>query len=107
MIQDSERAYIHWLYQAMGMGNRRLFRELRQLATAEEIYEMARKGLLEEKLSGRYQKKVQKITASAISYDVIGEYERMTERGIEFTAVEEEGFPKKLATIPDAPSLIY
>ena len=107
MIQDSERAYIHWLYQAMGMGNRRLFRELRQLATAEEIYEMARKGLLEEKLSGRYQKKVQKITASAISYDVIGEYERMMERGIEFTAVEEEGFPKKLATIPDAPSLIY
>ena len=107
MIQDSERAYIHWLYQAMGMGNRRLFRELRQLATAEEIYEMARKGLLEEKLSGRYQKKVQKITASAISYDVIGEYERMMERGIEFTAVEEEGFPKKLATLADAPSLIY
>lgn len=107
MRQESEKAYIHWLYQAVGMGNRRLFRELRRIAPIEEIYEMAKRGLLEEKLSGRYHKKAQMLTQSTQNYDVDAEYERMRERGISFITAEEKSYPEKLASIPDAPCAIY
>ncbi|MCM1121030.1 MAG: DNA-processing protein DprA [Eubacterium sp.] len=107
MTVESEKAYLHWMYQAIGMGNRRLFRELRQIGTAQEIYEMARKGLLEEKLSAPYQKKVQKLTTFAQNYDVAGAYGKMKERGIKFVVFGEKDYPAKLAAIPDAPCAIY
>ncbi|MDE6847375.1 MAG: DNA-processing protein DprA [Lachnospiraceae bacterium] len=105
--QEKDKAYTHWLYQAVGMGNRRLFRELRQLAPPEEIYEMARRGMLEEKLDKKYKKKAEKLTASALHYDVTGKYEEMTERGISFVTVDEKDYPAKLAAIPDAPCAVY
>lgn len=105
--QESDKAYLHWMYQAVGMGNRKLFRELRRLGPAEEIYEMAKKGLLGEKLSVRYQKKAEKLTVSAQKYDVAVRYEEMINRGISFVTIDEESYPAKLASIPDAPCAIY
>ena len=105
--QESDKAYLHWMYQAVGMGNRKLFRELRRIGPAEEIYEMAKKGLLEEKLSGKYKKKAKKLTASTQNYDVKKMYEEMAGRGISFVIDDEEGYPAKLAAIPDAPCAIY
>lgn len=105
--QETDKAYAHWLYQAVGMGNRRLFEELRQSAPTEEIYEMAKRGLLEEKLSKKYKKKADRLTEYARNYDVIGKYEEMTERGISFVTIDEKGYPAKLAAIPDAPCAIY
>ena len=105
--QESDKAYLHWMYQAVGMGNRKLFRELRRIGPAEEIYEMAKKGLLEEKLSGKYKKKAEKLTASTQNYDVKKMYEEMAGRGISFVIDDEEGYPAKLAAIPDAPCAIY
>lgn len=105
--QESDKAYLHWLYQAVGMGNRRLFGELRQLAPPEEIYEMAKRGLLEEKLSRRYKKKAEQLTASTQNYDVAAKYEGIIERGISFVTIGEEGYPLKLSAIPDAPCALY
>lgn len=105
--QESDKAYFHWLYQAVGMGNRRLFGELRQLAPPEEIYEMAKRGLLEEKLSRKYKKKAEQLTASTQNYDVAAKYEGMIERGISFVTIGEEGYPLKLSAIPDAPGALY
>lgn len=104
---ESDKAYLHWLYQAVGMGNRRLFGELRQLAPPEEIYEMAKWGLLEEKLSRKYRKKAEQLTASTQNYDVAAKYEEMIERGISFVTIGEEGYPSKLSVIPDAPGALY
>ena len=106
-ITESDKAYLHWMYQAVGMGNRKLFRELRRLGAAQEIYEMAYQGALEEKLSGKYQQKAQKITAFTQNYDVVGTYEKMKERGISFVIAGEKDYPAKLAEIPDAPCAIY
>ncbi len=107
MIQEAEKAYIHWLYRAVGVGSRQLFRELRKLGRAEEVYEMAKRGQLAEKLSGRSKKKAEKITAAAQCADVVTEYEQMQARGISFITAEEEGFPKKLTSVPDAPCALY
>ena len=105
--QEADKPYLHWMYQAVGMGNRKLFRELRQLGPAREIYEIAKKGLLEEKLSAKYKKKAEKLTASTQNYNVTAKYEEMAGRGISFVTDDEEGYPAKLAAVPDAPCAIY
>ena len=105
--RQEEKAYMHWLYQAVGMGNHRFLQETAKLGTPQRIYELVRKGCLEEKLSERYQKKVLQMEQFTKDYDVIGEYERMQERGIEFVTVQDEEYPRKLAEISDAPYGLY
>ena len=105
--QESDKAYMHWLYQAVGMGNRGLLRKLTSDCTPAEIYETAKKRCLAKKLSSKYQAKAAQIEAFTDSYDVTAEYEKMIERGISFVTVGEEGYPKKLANIPDPPWAIY
>ena len=105
--QEKEKAYMHWLYQAAGMGGRTLLRDLEQAGTAREIYEMSRKGILEEKLDTRYRKKAEKLQAAAADCDVMGNYEKMTARGISFISVKDADYPRKLAAVHDAPYALY
>ena len=98
---------MHWLYQAVGMGNRGLLRKLTSDCTPVEIYETAKKRCLTKKLSSKYQAKAAQIEAFTDSYDVTAEYEKMIKRGISFVTAGEEGYPKKLANIPDPPWAIY
>lgn len=105
--RESDKAYMHWLYQAVGMGNRGLIRKLVSVGTPAEIHEMAKRGCLSEKLSPKYKAKAEQIEAFAVNYDVTAEYEKMTDRGISFVAAGEKEYPRKLADIPDAPSAIY
>lgn len=105
--QELDKAYLHWMYQAVGMGNHRLFGILRSIGPPQEVYGMARKELLSDKLGGRYKVRAKRVEASAASYDVAAEYEKMIGRGISFVAVGDEEYPKKLANIPDAPGALY
>lgn len=104
---ESDKAYRHWLYQAVGMGNRGLLRKLTSDCTPAEIYETAKKRCLDKMLSTRYQAKANQIEAFTENYDVTAEYEKLIERGISFVTVNEEGYPKKLVDIPDPPWAIY
>ena len=105
--QESDKAYKHWLYQAVGMGNRGLLRRLTSDAAPAEIYETAARSCLTERLSSKYHAKAKQIEAFTENYDVMAEYEKMTERGISFVTAGEEGYPKKLTNIPDPPWAIY
>lgn len=104
---EKEKAYMHWLYQTAGMGSRAFLRNLEQAGTAREIYEMSRRGVLEEKLDMRYRQKAKKLQAAAADCDVMGNYEKMTARGISFISVKEAGYPRKLAAVHDAPYALY
>lgn len=106
-MTKEEKAYIHWLYQAVGMGNRGFLRDLARFGTAREIYALVRSGRLAEKVSARYQKKMAQMTEFAKGYDVDGAYDRMTERGIRLVTEREEAFPGRLAGIPDPPYALY
>lgn len=106
-MTDREKAYMHWLYRAVGMGNRGLLKKLSRIGTPEEIYRLAVKNGLEEKLESRYQKKAGQITDYAAGYDVMGEYEKLICAGISLITVEEETYPKRLGSIPDAPYALY
>lgn len=105
--RELEKAYMHWLYRAAGMGNRRLIQNLLLLGPPAEIYEMARRGMLADKVGGKYKAKAGRIEESAADYDVMAEYEGMTARGISFVAAGEDGYPGKLKSIPDAPGALY
>lgn len=108
MIQaELDKACMHWLCQAAGMGGRKLIRALLSTGTPTEIYETAQKGELSEKVGKTYKDKAKMLEESAANYDAVDEYGKMTDRGILFVAVGEEGYPKKLKAIPDAPCAIY
>ena len=105
--QELNKAYLHWMYQAVGMGNHRFFGILRSIGPPQEVYGMARKELLSDKLSDRYKARAKRVEAFAADYDVTAEYEKMIGRGISFVIAGEEEYPKKLANIPDAPGALY
>lgn len=105
--KESDKAYMHWLYQAVGMGNRKLIETLMSVGTPSEIYEMAGKKKLSEMLGKTYTAKAKMLEAAAEGYDVMTEYGRLADRGIFFVIAGEEAYPRKLAAIPDAPSAIY
>lgn len=105
--QETEKAYQHWLYQAAGMGSRAFLTDLEQAWEARTVYDMAKRGILEEQLHIRYRRKAQKLQASVAHYDVLGEYERMTDRGILFVTIREEAYPQKLSVVSDAPYALY
>ena len=106
-VTEEEKAYIHWLYQAVGMGNRGFLRSLAALGTPRELYQMTVSGALSEKLSERYQKKAANMSEFSRGYDVAGAYGRMRERGIFLVTEEEPQFPQRLTRIPDKPYALY
>lgn len=106
-MTEEDKAYVHWLYQAVGMGNRGLLRGLEEIGTPREIYQMAVSGNLEEKVSKRYLNKITHVSESAADYDVQGEYERMRAQGIGMVSMAEETFPERLKDIPDPPCVLY
>lgn len=106
-MTEQDKAYMHWLYQAVGMGNRGLLRSLEAIGTPREIYQMAVSDKLEEKVLKRYQNKITHIIEFAKNYDVQGEYECMKEKGIRMVTVSEAGYPERLKDIPDAPYILY
>ena len=105
--KESDRAYMQWLFQAAGMGSGGFLKKLSSLSPPEEIYKMARRGSLKDKVSSRYQAKAGFLEESAASYDVMAEYEKMTDRGVSFVYMGEEDYPKRLMNIPDAPFALY
>lgn len=105
--REPDKAYMHWLYRAVGMGNSRLIQNLLQLGHPAEIYEMAKSRMLSEKIGSRYKAKAERIEESAAHCDVAAEYDEMTARGISFVSIVEDGYPDKLKSVPDAPGALY
>jgi DNA processing protein len=106
-VAEEEKAYIHWLYQAVGVGSRGFLRSLATLGTPRELYRLTVSGALSEKVSERYEKKVAKMSEFSRGYDVAGMYGRMRERGIFLVTEDEPQFPERLSRIPDKPYALY
>lgn len=104
---ETEKAYVHWLYKAAGAGSRGLLKKLERVWTAQEIYRMAREGVLADKLDARQRKQAERIQAAADSRDVTGEYEKLRARGICFVTAKEDAYPRRLKAVHDAPYALY
>lgn len=106
-VTEDEKAYMHWLYQAVGVGSRGFLRSLSALGTPRELYMLTVSGALSEKISERYAKKAARMSEFTRGYDVAGMYGRMRERGIFLVTEEEPQFPERLSRIPDRPYALY
>lgn len=106
-MTEREKAYLHWLYQAVGIGGRGFLRTIEPFGTAEEIYGQLLSGQLQERIAPRYAKKVTQMSAFSEGYDVTGAYEKLRERGVCLVTERETAFPGRLRKIPDAPWALY
>ncbi|MCM1268279.1 MAG: DNA-processing protein DprA [Bacteroidales bacterium] len=106
-MPEREKAYLHWLYQAAGIGARGFLRALTPFGTAEEIYRQLLSGQLAKRIAPRYGKKVTQMSEFSKTYDVETAYGKMRERGIQFLTEREAAFPQRLRKIPDAPFALY
>lgn len=106
-VTEEEKAYIHWLYQAAGVGSRGFLRSLAVFGTPRELYGMTVSGVLSEKVPERLQKKVTQMSEFSRGYDVEGSYDSMRERGIFLVTEDEPQFPERLKRIPDKPYALY
>ncbi len=106
MIEE-KKAYLHWLYQSVGMGCRGMLKELAKIGDGEKIYRLLMGGKLEKMLSERYRKKLPRMEAFSKGYDVLGSYEKMRARGISAVFLGEPEYPRRLAEISDAPYGLY
>jgi DNA processing protein len=114
MEEMQDKAGFHWLYQAVGVGKKMLWKELEKIGTARQIYDLLGQGALEKCLretgtmsEEACRKYVRRMEAFTDGYDVPGEYDRMRKRGIYLVTREEKDYPAKLGKIPDAPRALY
>ncbi len=107
MVTEEEHAYIHWMAQALGAGNKRFLRALSELGEPREIYGMAVSGKLADRLTECFREKAALLSENSRLFDVQGEYERLTGRGIHLVAQGEREYPKRLFQIPDRPWVLY
>lgn len=106
-MEKEEKPYIHWLCYSLGTGNKSFLRALTALGSPREVYGLAVSGRLAEKLTERFREKAAALSENSKAYDVQGEYERLTGRGICLAAQGEPDYPKRLVEIPDKPYALY
>ena len=96
--------YAYWLSNIPEVGIRTRNRLIAAAGSAREIYGLTEKQLL--LIPGVTEKHAARILESRKKdYDAM--FEGMIEQGIWFLSREEQLFPERLATIPDAPYSIY
>lgn len=106
-MEEQEKSYIHWLCRSLGTGNKSFLRALNALGRPREIFDLAVSGKLAGRLTGRFREKAVLLSENSRTYDVQGEYESLTGRGIHLTAQGEADYPERLAKIPDRPYALY
>lgn len=89
------------------MGNKAFLRALARLGAPRDIFGLALSGELAGRLTERFREKAALLTENSRLFDVEGEYERLTGRGIQLVAEGEEDYPRRLSQIPDRPWVLY
>lgn len=103
--------YAYWLYNIKGIGNATIRTLMKTAANAEDIYHMSDEDIKKclsvgIKRAWELERKGAAICV-AKAMDPIEEAEKLKEKGICFVSAEDNGFPKRLREIPDAPYGLY
>lgn len=101
-MREEEKPYQYWLMNIRRLGKRR-FELLKRFGSAEEIYRASSENL--QAAAG--EKAAAKIAEAKGSWDILGEYEKLCERKIEFTCYGDADYPERLLEIPDPPYSLY
>lgn len=101
--------YQFWLSnikeRACGIGNVKIKRLYEKAKTAEEIYGMNKKALMQ--IEGITEAEAAYIIDSRSTWDLQREWEAFQEKGIGFITIESADYPEKLRMIPNAPYCLF
>lgn len=103
MIQEQERVYAYWLLNISGIGTATAEKLISVFDSAKDIYNAGQSEI--EKLVG--PDAADRIQGSKKVWDVEGEYEQLVQKQITFLPFWQEGYPKRLLSVPRKPSGIY
>lgn len=102
-MQSNEMIYAYWLNSLPGFGNKTITCLLKRFCSPRGIYETSEKdyqGLLT-------QKQVETIQLFKRSWRLEEEYDRLLQKNISFTTINDHSYPIRLKNIPDAPYGIF
>ena len=107
-IEEEQLSYAHWLYNIPGVGRKTIKYLLSEKGTPEAVYHMSQKELecLFTAIPAK-PKLAERVIDSKKDWNIKRAYEKLKEKGIRFTCLGDEKYPKRLAEIPDAPYGLY
>lgn len=106
--------YEYWLFQIKGLGNRKKIKLVMELGSARTVYESSIINLqsvtiVKDDNSGQMSYRqllttnnIEEIERAKVHID-LNEYEKLEEKGIFFTAIDQLDYPSRLLKIPDPP----
>lgn len=97
--------YQYWMKSIPGIGNKKQKKLVEYCGSAREVYRLTEKQLLS--VYGIGEKDAWRIIESKKSWQLGRELETLEKKGIFMVTVEEEGFPEKIAQLPDAPYALF
>ncbi len=112
MVEDNENAYRYWLHNVPGLGEKAVATLIKKYKTAKNLYETPVEELAETLLACGWrqrvvEKKMQAFRGFAGKWNVVENYEKMREKGIQMVSIWEEGYPKRLRKLHDPPMILY
>ncbi len=110
MDYKEEMPYAYWLHNIKGVGNKGIRKLLKEALKPSRLFQMTKEQMLEayvirEKVFT--EKAVCHIVQSREEWDVMGRYEKMKRKGIDFYPDFHPSYPESLKEIPDAPWALY
>lgn len=112
---EEKNAYAYWLSNVTGVGDKTILQLTKIHKDPRDIYERLKVLGEKDKVPAEYaqlltHKQIQAVreaVTSLGSWDVKGEYEKLTQQGIRFLTIYEEEYPERLKKIPDPPYGLY
>jgi len=102
-MKNEEKAYLYWLHQIRGIGDKAIVRLMQEFGSAKEVYEAP-----EKKLQKRLEKKtVEELQLVKEKWDIKNAYEKMREKGIRLISKEDREYPKRFRKMEQSPYLFY
>ncbi|MFV0464708.1 MAG: DNA-processing protein DprA [Lachnospiraceae bacterium] len=97
--------YDYWMHNITGIGSKKIRYLLQYAGSTKEVFSMKEAQLAE--IPNIHKSDREKILKSAATWDVDGEYNKLTNAGIRFISKNHDHYPEKLTHIVDSPFGIY
>ena len=110
MGYEEEMPYAYWLHNIKGVGNKGIRKLLKETGKPSRLFRLTKEQMLQmfvEKEKVFTKKAICHIAKSRDEWDVMGEYEKLKRKKIDFYPEFHPFYPKSLKEIPDAPWALY
>lgn len=97
-----EEMYYYWLHNVPGIG-RSTYQKILKYVTPKEVYT----DIEREKFQFLSDRQKENIAASKTQWDILKEWQKIQNRGVNLVGLREKNYVKKLSKIQDPPPVLY